>query len=62
MAPPFHPQEVELDANAIRAWLMPNGVTLCADQSFTDYAGWAPQDLIGKHFTNVCVDPEAVNR
>lgn len=53
-------QEVEADPNTIKAWLMPNGVTLCADQSFTDYAGWAPNDLIGKPFSNIAADPEAM--
>lgn len=54
-------QEVEADANQIKAWLMPNGVTLCADQSFTDYAGWAPNDLIGKSFSSIAVDPAVVD-
>ncbi|PNW87648.1 hypothetical protein CHLRE_02g142166v5 [Chlamydomonas reinhardtii] len=53
-------KEVEADPNTIKAWLMPNGVTLCADQSFTDYAGWAPNDLIGKPFSNIAADPEAM--
>jgi hypothetical protein len=45
--PCFCQQEVEPDPRTHRAWLMSNGITLCADQSFTDYAGWAPADLIG---------------
>ncbi|KAG2422329.1 hypothetical protein HXX76_016114 [Chlamydomonas incerta] len=53
-------KEVEADPNVIKAWLMPNGVTLCADQSFTDYAGWAPNDLIGKPFSKIAADPEAM--
>ncbi|GIL79405.1 hypothetical protein Vretimale_18290 [Volvox reticuliferus] len=55
-------KEVEADPNQIKAWLMPNGVTLCADLSFTDYAGWAPNDLIGKPFNSIAADPPAVDK
>ncbi|KXZ48338.1 hypothetical protein GPECTOR_28g744 [Gonium pectorale] len=55
-------KEVESDPNQLKAWVMPNGVTLCADQSFTDYAGWAPNDLIGKPFVNICAEPDAVGK
>ncbi|GLI68263.1 hypothetical protein VaNZ11_012618, partial [Volvox africanus] len=55
-------KEVEADPNQVKAWLMPNGVTLCADMSFTDYAGWAPNDLIGKPFNLIAADPPAVDR
>ncbi|PNH07141.1 Tiny macrocysts protein B, partial [Tetrabaena socialis] len=54
-------KEVEADPTQIKAWLMPNGMTLCADQSFTDYAGWAPADLIGKPFTGITADPDFVS-
>ncbi|KAG2487286.1 hypothetical protein HYH03_014127 [Edaphochlamys debaryana] len=50
-------KEVEPDPFQVKAWLMPNGVTLCVDQSFTDYAGWAPNDLIGKPFTSIAAEP-----
>lgn len=49
-------QPMEVDPNTIRAWLLTSGTMLCADQSFLDYAGWEPDELVGKAFSSLGVD------
>lgn len=40
----------------IKAWLLTTGTMLCADQSFLDYAGWDPNELVGRAFSSLGVD------
>eukprot|EP00882_Tetradesmus_deserticola_P006573 GHRQ01006917.1.p1 GENE.GHRQ01006917.1~~GHRQ01006917.1.p1 ORF type:complete len:1485 (+),score=562.58 GHRQ01006917.1:723-5177(+) len=46
----------EVDSNTIRAWLLTSGTMLCADQSFLDYAGWSPRELVGRAFSSLGAD------
>jgi hypothetical protein len=44
------------DPGNIKAWLLPTGTILCVDLSFMDYAGWGPQELIGRAFSSLGTD------
>jgi PAS domain-containing protein len=41
----------------VKGWLMPNGSVLSVDQAFMDYTGWTVQELVGKPFSSLAVDP-----
>jgi hypothetical protein len=41
------------DPTCIKAWLLPSGTMLCADLSFMDYAGWAPDDIVERAFSSL---------
>ncbi len=49
-------QHVEPDPQEVKAWLMTSGTVLCVDQSFMDYAGWGPADLVGNAFNSLGTD------
>lgn len=49
-------QHIEPDPQEVKAWLMTSGTVLCVDQSFMDYAGWGPADLVGSAFNNLGTD------
>lgn len=44
------------EPGAIKAWLLPTGTVLCVDLSFMDYAGWGPQELVGRAFSSLGTD------
>lgn len=49
-------EAAEGDTDTIRAWLLISGTMLCADQSFLDYAGWSPGELVGRAFSSLGAD------
>lgn len=55
------PQPVESDPGMIRAWMLTTGTMLCADQSFLDYAGWDPDELVGRAFSSLGVDSQELD-
>lgn len=42
--------------------MTPNGMVLCVDQSFSDYAGWGATDLIAKPFSGLAVNPGPIDK
>ena len=50
------------DPAEVKAWLLPSGGVLCVDQSFTDYVGWGPADVVGKEFASLFVRPSEVEK
>jgi hypothetical protein len=52
----MHAQPATPDPASIKAWLLPTGTTLCADLSFMDYAGWGPEELVGRAFSSLGTD------
>lgn len=51
LQPPAEP-----DPDTIKAWLLTSGTMLCVDQSFLDYAGWQPDELVGRAFSSLGTD------
>jgi hypothetical protein len=49
-------EAADVDSDIIRAWLLTSGTMLCADQSFLDYAGWSPGELVGRAFSSLGAD------
>lgn len=61
-SPPSKFQPATSAPDEIKAFLLPAGSVLCVDQSFMDYAGWGPQELVGKPFSSLSVDPGELER
>ncbi len=55
-------QPCPMDPNNIRLWVSVSGSILCADQMFIDLAGWSPNELTGKPFNCLGVDPSEFDR
>jgi len=49
-------QNAQTEPGTIKAWLLPSGTILCVDVSFIDYAGWGPQELVGRAFSSLATD------
>ncbi len=60
LLPPRQPTPASHDE--VKAWLLPNGATLCIDQGFIDYTGWSAQDMVGKSISVVAADPGELER
>ena len=45
---------VDMSEDIIRCWTMSNGMILCVDQSFMDYAGWSTQVGGGAFLLRCC--------
>ena len=50
------------DANIVKLWATPSGQILCADQRFSDWFGVTPADLVGKPFSSLGTDIEALEK
>ena len=50
------------DANRVKVWATPSGQILCADQRFSDWFGVTPADLVGKPFSSLGTDIEALEK
>lgn len=46
----------------VKAWLMSTGTILCVDQSFSDYAGWGPHELVGRSFSTLGCKPSELEQ
>jgi hypothetical protein len=57
----IHKPEVT-DTTAVKVWMTMTGVVLCADELFNDAFGMEPATLVGRSFTSLGTDMEAIQR
>lgn len=55
-------QPVQDDPSVVKAWLMPTGAILCVDQRFSDWFGRHPAEVVGRPFTCLARDQEALQK
>ncbi len=51
----------KVDPGTVKVWMMPNGVMLCVDQAFLDYAGWGASEMVGRPLNILGADPELLD-
>ncbi|KAG2497025.1 hypothetical protein HYH03_005028 [Edaphochlamys debaryana] len=50
----------EAPTKAVRVWVLPNGVTVCADEHFEDVFGICPADCIGRPFKDLVTQQDTL--